>query len=198
MEHVIGGLFKREEQADIAAQSLRAQGFTGREISLLARKPHNAPVHEDRVQAPVVGKSAVVGAAVLAVLGGLLGLLLGLGVIPLPGVDSATYRMVPSFVFTAVAAGVLAGGVTGAILGVASRLFTSRDKVAITEKGVKRGGLLLVVRIPDDGARLETARRIMQESGAVDLENLSEKWDASVWSDFAEVPVTGRGDSSAG
>lgn len=197
MENVIGGLFKREDQADMASQSLRRQGFADREISLLARKPHNAPVHRDRVQAPVVGKSAVMGAIVLSLLGGLLGLLFGLGIIPLPGVDSATYRIVPAFVFTAVAAGVLAGGVTGAILGVASRLFTSKDKVAITEKGVKRGGLLLVVRLPDDNARLETARRILEEHGAVDLQNLSEKWDPGVWSDFTELPLPGKHDPSA-
>jgi hypothetical protein len=176
----------------MASQSLRRQGFSEREISLLARKPHNAPVHEDRVQAPVVGRSAVMGAVTLAVLGGLVGLLFGLGIIPLPGVDAAAYRVVPLFVLAAVAAGAIAGGVTGAILGVASRLLTSKDRVAITEKGVRRGGLLLVVRLPDSG-RLETARRILEENGAVDLQDLNEKWDPSVWSDFTQEPLSGRG-----
>ena len=196
METVIGGLFKREDQADAASRALRREGFGEREVSLLARKPHNAPVHLDRIQAPAVGRSAVVGAVMLAMAGGLLGLLLGIGVIPLPGVDAATYRVVPAFVLSAVAAGAVAGGVTGAILGVASRLFTSRDKVAITSQGVKRGGLLLVVR-PHDDRQLETAWRILEQNGAVDLQDLNEKWDPEVWSDFNQVPLAdpGRKDS---
>ncbi|HEY5902722.1 MAG TPA: hypothetical protein VIU39_09215 [Anaerolineales bacterium] len=196
METVIGGLFKREDQADAASRALRREGFGEREVSLLARKPHNAPVHLDRIQAPAVGRSAVVGAVMLAMAGALLGLLLGIGVIPLPGVDAATYRVVPAFVLSAVAAGAVAGGVTGAILGVASRLFTSRDKVAITSQGVKRGGLLLVVR-PHDDRQLETARRILEQNGAVDLQDLNEKWDPEVWSDFNQVPLAdpGRKDS---
>lgn len=196
METVIGGLFKREDQADAASRALRREGFGEREVSLLARKPHNAPVHLDRIQAPAVGRSAVVGAVMLAMAGALLGLLLGIGVIPLPGVDAATYRVVPAFVLSAVAAGAVAGGVTGAILGVASRLFTSRDKVAITSQGVKRGGLLLVVR-PHDDTQLETARRILEQNGAVDLQDLNEKWDPEVWSDFNQVPLAdpGRKDS---
>ena len=196
METVIGGLFKREDQADAASRALRREGFGEREVSLLARKPHNAPVHLDRIQAPAVGRGAVVGAVMLAMAGGLLGLLLGIGVIPLPGVDAATYRVVPAFVLSAVAAGAVAGGVTGAILGVASRLFTSRDKVAITSQGVKRGGLLLVVR-PHDDRQLETAWRILEQNGAVDLQDLNEKWDPEVWSDFNQVPLAdpGRKDS---
>lgn len=192
METVIGGLFKREDQADAASRALRREGFGEREVSLLARKPHNAPVHLDRIQAPAVGRSAVVGAVMLAMAGALLGLLLGIGVIPLPGVDAATYRVVPAFVLSAVAAGAVAGGVTGAILGVASRLFTSRDKVAITSQGVKRGGLLLVVR-PHDDRQLETARRILEQNGAVDLQDLNEKWDPEVWSDFNQVPLADQG-----
>lgn len=192
METVIGGLFKREDQADAASRALRREGFGEREVSLLARKPHNAPVHLDRIQAPAVGRSAVVGAVMLAMAGGLLGLLLGIGVIPLPGVDAATYRVVPAFVLSAVAAGAVAGGVTGAILGVASRLFTSRDKVAITSQGVKRGGLLLVVR-PHDDRQLETAWRILEQNGAVDLQDLNEKWDPEVWSDFNQVPLADQG-----
>jgi hypothetical protein len=195
MENVIGGLFKRKEQAVMASQTLRSRGFRDREISLLARKPHNAPVHQDRVQAPVVGRSAVWGAVALGLLGGVVGLLFGLGVIPLPGVDAATYRVVPLFVLAAVAAGMLGGGVTGAILGVAFRLLSSKDKVAITEKGVRRGGLVLVVRLPDEG-RVDTARQILEENGAVDLEDLSEKWDPAVWSDFTEVPLAGPRDSA--
>ena len=192
METVIGGLFKREDQADAASRALRREGFGEREVSLLARKPHNAPVHLGRIQAPAVGRSAVVGAVMLAMAGALLGLLLGIGVIPLPGVDAATYRVVPAFVLSAVAAGAVAGGVTGAILGVASRLFTSRDKVAITSQGVKRGGLLLVVR-PHDDTQLETARRILEHNGAVDLQDLNEKWDPEVWSDFNQVPLADQG-----
>jgi len=114
------------------------------------------------------------------------GLLVGLGVIPIPGVDAATYRISGGFVLTSVVAGALAGGATGAILGTAARLLSSRDKVEITSKGVKRGGLLVVARA-DDPDKESAARQIMQQHGAVDLQDLTDKWEINVWSDFKDI-----------
>jgi hypothetical protein len=119
----------------------------------------------------------------------LIGLLIGLAIIPLPGVDAATYRVSPLFVLTAVLAGLVAGGVTGAILGTAVRLLRTNNKVRITRKGIQRGGLLVVARVGQMNSE-ETARRILEENGAADLQNLTEKWDASVWDEVSEVEQT--------
>src|SRR5574340_857114 len=144
MKNFVGGLFKQEDVARAARRALREAGFSQEDVTILARKPQNAPAHADRVQAPQVGRAALLGAILLGVLGGLFGLLAGLGFIPIPGVDAATYRISTGFVLTSVAAGLIAGGVTGIILGSAFRLFVSKDKAAITDQGIKRGGLLVV------------------------------------------------------
>ncbi|MGE5251304.1 MAG: hypothetical protein ACM3QS_13945 [Bacteroidota bacterium] len=191
MNSSVGGLFKTEENLRLASEGLRKAGFEPGAISVLTRKPKNAPVHSDRAQAPDVARGALIGAGVLAVLAGLLGLLIGLGVVPIPGVDAATYRISMGFVLTSVLAGVLAGAATGAILGAATRLLFSKDKAAITSRGVKRGGLLLVASV-EDSPKEALARQIMEQNGAVDLQNLTEKWDRRVWSDFDELPQPRR------
>ncbi len=196
MQNHIAGLFKQEQNLGEASQALRLAGFTSDSIKVLARKPHNAPLHKDRVQAPAVGRSALLGALSLGLAGALLGLIIGLGIIPLPGVDPAVLRSNPVSVLSSALIGFAWGAATGAILGTAVRLLGSRDKVRITSRGVKRGGLLLVVPA-GDRQREEAARRILRENGAVDVQNLTDKWDLSVWSDFNELPSTAEGGDPA-
>ena len=139
------------------------------------------------------GVAAAVGGTTLlpdrhpASAGALFGLAAGLGIIPIPGLESASAAMGAGFILGSVAAGAVLGAVTGIILGVALRLTGSRDKVSITDQGVKRGGILLVARVDEEHTE-ETARRVMEDNGAVDIQNLTDKWDLSIWSDFQEVP----------
>src|SRR5512139_428527 len=105
METSVGGLFKTEQNLNSASERLQQAGFDSGAISVLARKPKNAPVHPDRVQAPQVARSVLLGAGVLALAGGMLGLLAGVGVIAIPGVDAATYRISTGFVLASVVAG---------------------------------------------------------------------------------------------
>jgi hypothetical protein len=189
MKNFIGGLFKKEEDASQARRALREAGFSREDIQILAPRPGDGAVREQPIRAPAVGRAALWGAALLGGLGGLIGLLIGLAIIPLPGVDAATYRMSALFVLTAVLAGLVAGGVTGAILGSAVRLLRTNNKVRITRKGIQRGGVLVVARIGQMNNE-ETARRILEENGAADLQNLTEKWDASVWDEVSEMEQT--------
>jgi hypothetical protein len=187
MKNFTGGLFKTEEEASGARRALREAGFSREDVTILARRPEAPPVDQGRAQAPDMGKAALTGALILGILAGLFGLLAGLAIIPIPGVDAATYRISPGFVLTSVLSGVIAGAITGAILGVATRLLASRDRMAITSQGIKRGGLLVVARVGQMSSE-ETARRVLEQHGAVDIQNLTERWDQSVWSELTEVP----------
>jgi len=77
------------------------------------------------------------------------------------------------------------GIVTGAIIGVASRLASAREKPAFTRSGITHGGVVLAVNV--DEARSENAKQVLEQTGALDLVNLSEKWDEGVWSGFKEL-----------
>jgi hypothetical protein len=43
------------------------------------------------------------------------------------------------------------------------------------------------VVVKADETQKEIAERVMKENGALDSENLTEKWDSNVWEGFREV-----------
>jgi hypothetical protein len=50
---------------------------------------------------------------------------------------------------------------------------------------------LVVINI--DQTQVKSAQNVLENSGAVDIENLTEKWDPSIWSQYKgfEAPVSG-------
>jgi hypothetical protein len=64
--------------------------------------------------------------------------------------------------------------------------FFKREEDAATASRLC-GGLLVVALVDEDHAA-DSARRALQASGAVDLQNLTDKWDLNVWSGFNRLP----------
>ena len=184
MKTSIGGLFKKRKQAEQAYKTLQEAGFKSEEITIWVHKKKVPLNYEHRVSAREIGISAAIGAVVGGVIAALIGLLIGLGELQIPGL-SPDFTRGPYLEMMAWALFVVQGAITGAILGVAIRLFTSRENAKITPTGIKRGGVLVVANADD--SQKETAERVMKESGALDVENLTEKWDSKVWADFREV-----------
>ena len=85
----------------------------------------------------------------------------------------------------ALLAGMVLGVLTGSILGTAARLVMSREKAEITSMGIEQGGLLVIVSAGDSQSETK-ARRVMEENGARDVGNPSEKWDLKAWSSANE------------
>jgi hypothetical protein len=186
MKNRIGGLFKKRKDAERANRALQKAGFQPEVISMLVRKPTIGPINRDRVTGPELGISAGLGALIVGVIGGFLGFLVGRGVIVLPGLEPRLVGLTLGFLLSSILAGIVFGVLTGAILGTAIRLFISNEKVAITPLGIKRGGVLVVVSV--NGVQGdESARHVLEDNGAIDVENLTEKWDSKVWSSFQEV-----------
>jgi hypothetical protein len=184
MKNSIGGLFKKRKQAEQAYKALQEAGFKDEEITIWVHKKKVPLNYEHRVSAREIAISAAIGAVVGGIIAALIGFLIGLGELQIPGL-SPDFTGGPYLEMMAWALFIVQGAITGAILGVAIRLFTSRENAKITSTGIKRGGVLVVVNADD--TQKEIAERVMKENGALDVENLTEKWDSNVWAGFSKV-----------
>lgn len=184
MENSIGGLFKTKDQADQAHRALQAAGFKGEEITMWVHKKA-VPLNTDhRVSVQEIGISAAIGGAIGIVLAAIVGFLIGGREVFVPGFWPNFSRL-PYLELVAFALFLATGALVGIILGVATRLITSRENTRITPTGIKRGGVLVAVKT--DSAREEVAKHVLKENGALDFQNLTEKWDSKVWEGFREV-----------
>lgn len=182
---MLAGLYKKEDQALLAYRALLANGFQEQDLTLLVRKEVKPPQFPKSASPRQVAVSAVAGALLFGTLGLILALLIGFGVIALPGLmpnfEPGNVRMTLSLGIALL----FVSALIGTLLGAAIRLIRSADQAAITEAGVRRGGLLLVVNV--GATRRAAAEKLLQENGAVDIENLSETWDPEVWGRYKRV-----------
>ena len=184
MERIMG-LFESYEGADRAAEALEFEGFP-EGISVVSR---DKGVRErvERVEWSdwvnnVVG-AATVGAVGGIVVGGLAGFFVGLTATLIwgSGPDLAAWAL--STALGAAAAGVGIGMATGSVVGA---LIGRGFPLGIYTQRVRRGGILVTVRAPDSHAA-DSARDIMRDSGAVDInEWTNEPSAASRWTGFRE------------
>ena len=166
MERIMG-LFESYEGADRAAEALEFAGLPER-ISVVSRDTGGRE-RVERVEWSdwvnnVVG-AGTVGALGGIVVGGLAGFFIGVTATLLwgSGPDLAAWAL--STALGAAAAGVGIGMVTGSVLGALIGMGFPRGDYA---QGVRRGGILVTVRAPDSRAA-DSARDIMRDSGAVDI-----------------------------
>jgi len=195
MKHFIGGLFKNQDSAVLARKALRENGFDTTSINMLESTHENkAVVQKNKPTIQEIGIAALIGAFVGGGIGGTLGLLVGLGVLHVPGfytsVPAQPFQITPEFTFSSLATGLMFGVITGAILGVAVRLLATRYRKVNTSKGIDQGDFMLAVEADD--IRKETkARLTMKEYGAIKFEEFREKWDTEIWSVYKdEAPQT--------
>lgn len=181
MRHFIGGLFKERENAEMARKALMENGIEDSSINVLECTHENeAVVLQKQPSIQSIGVSAVIGAFLIGALGSLLGLLVGFGVIRIPGLEPFP-GITGEFIISSVVSGLIFGGVTGTILGVGTRLALARYKKVDTSKGVNKGDLMVAVEADD--IRKETkARLTMKEFGARKFEEFRDSWDTEVWS----------------
>jgi hypothetical protein len=182
MKKMIGGLFQTEKQADQAYQALQEVGFDNENIKILSRKQAGTPPIRESVSIKSVAIRALIGGLIGGAIAAFLGFLIGQGVIHIPAFVPLSG---PFFTLNAFGLFLSEGVVTGAILGVVSRLATAREKPAFTRSGITHGGVILAVNA--DEGKSENAERVLEQVGALDLVNLSEKWDEAIWSAFKEL-----------
>jgi hypothetical protein len=194
MKNFIGGLFKNREDADMARKALRENGFDESSLNLLeCTHDREAVILKENPRIQSIAVAAVIGALLLGGIGGALGLLVGLGIINLPGLEPQGGATLPfeitwQYTLTSIITGLIFGGVTGAILGVAARLLMARYRKVDTGQAADKGDLMLAVEAND--MRRETkARAVMKEYGAVKFDEFRNTWDTEIWTVYdEEVP----------
>jgi hypothetical protein len=180
MKNLIGGLFETQEQANQAYEALQNAGFADDKIHMFVHRPRNKTMRSTEVSAQEIAKNVLIGALILGAIGGFLGFLVGAGVIPLPYLEPGSVPRDSLFVFMSVVWGLISGGLTGAILGAASRLLRAREKAEVMTRQIEKQGVLITVDVENSPGE-SRARRILEEQGALETGNPHEQWDLSAW-----------------
>jgi uncharacterized membrane protein len=191
MAKTVIGLFDTASEAEHVVQSLTDYGFSNNEISVVAndargeygqarevsRSDRHGKDKDDQV-----AESAGAGAVGGTVIGGTLGLLVGAGMLTIPGIGPvlAAGPIAAALGSTALGAGIgaAAGGLVGSLVG----LGVPEDEADYYAEGVRRGGTL--VSVSADGARADQAYEIMQSHGAVDIKERGSTWRDEGWTRF--------------
>lgn len=166
----ISRLYDTYDDASLAVADLERNGIPRSEISIIANNSEGwyseKPVSNTRAGADI-------GAAV----GGALGLLAGVGLLAIPGLGP----VVAAGWAASTIAGAVAGGVAGGVIGALTEAGVSREDAEIYAEGVRRGGTIVIARVPDaDYARCEA----ILDRAAVDIRGRSAAWQRAGWSRF--------------
>jgi hypothetical protein len=180
MNNRIGGLFETQENANQAYEALQNSGFADEKINMFVHKPRNKTARATELSIQQIAKYAFLGGMIGGLIGGFLGFLVGAGTIPLPYLEPGSAPRDSLFVFMSVAWGLVTGGLTGAILGVASRLLRSREKAEVMTRQIEKQGVLITVDVNDSQDETR-ARQVMEEYQATETGNPHEKWDLDAW-----------------
>jgi hypothetical protein len=167
---------------------LEIAGVPASEISIVASNADNwysakgtpvsstkHDVYRDGVDDRTEGAAA--GAGIGVAVGGIAGLLAGLGMIAIPGIGP----VVAAGWFASTAAVAAAGGVAGGLLGALTDAGVSQEDAHVYAEGVRRGGTLLTVRVPD-GERMRI--EAILERSAVNIRDRGRAYRQSGWSSF--------------
>jgi len=182
MAKTVIGLFDSTDVAQDAVQELVDSGFTRDHISLVSQESEEAHA----VGGTHDGEAASTGAVGGTVLGGALGLLVGAGLLVIPGIGPilAAGPIAAAIGTTTAAVGAAAlgaglGAATGGLVGALIGEGIPDDEAQYYAEGVRRGGRLVLVQA--DGAEENQARIIMQRHGAADIHERAEGWRTSGW-----------------
>lgn len=153
MEKKIVGVFKTEEAAIQAIKRLKMDGYTGDEISVLAKHKDKLDRIENVTDANVEKEhagGAIGGAVTGGVLGGIGALLVEFGVLAIPGVGPFLAAGPIAATLTGMAAGGVVGGIAGALIDMG---FSETDAKEY-ENYLSEGNILVLVDDRDNRNRV--------------------------------------------
>ncbi len=181
METVVG-LFREYEDADRLVHALGEIGYTSEDISVVGRR-YILQKHVDEDYNPVA-EAAADGALGGGIVGGLVGLLAGLSALVIPGIGPVLTAGALATALGTTAAGAGLGAASGGLLGALVGLGVPEEDVHFYAEGIKRGGILVIVRT--DAARAPEVRRLMLDMNAEKMEDQRQVWQRSGWRSFDE------------
>jgi hypothetical protein len=171
MQNVTLGVFTDRQKAEKTLDDLQAAGIDAKGVSVITK---DAAGIKSTTAAQTAATGAVSGATTGAALGGLAGLLIGVGVITLPGIGGLLIGgpLATSLGLTGAAAttasGALTGAAAGGLLGALMGLGLPKERAVIYESSIKEGGIVLAVpnRKTDD----TEIKEMMRQNGATEID----------------------------
>lgn len=193
MTRTVVGLFDDYGQAQKVVQELIDTGYRNEEISVFANEnAHGLRESRERGVGDSgnrVGEGAGAGAVGGTVVGGAIGLLVGAGLLAIPGIGpvlaAGPLAAAAGTAAATAGAGALGAGIgaaTGGLLGALVGAGIPEDEAEYYTEGVRRGGTLVTVQADDRMA--DDAQYIMQRHGAIDIHERGSEWRRSGWTGY--------------
>ncbi len=173
---IITALFDTYEAAGRAVNALRSSGVANDDISIVANHEARGSTATAASNADDGASGAGTGAAVGAALGGGAGMLAGLGMLAIPGLGP----LVAAGWLAATLTGAVAGGAAGGLIGGLTGAGLPEEAAHKYAEGIRRGGTLVTVRAAE--GQVDRAAQILDEQGAVDIDERSAAWRRDGWS----------------
>jgi hypothetical protein len=158
------GIYPDRTSFDKALEGLRSAGFRNSDISaILPERDHTARdlAHEINTKTP---EGIAAGASTGAAVGGVLGWLVGIGALAIPGIGP----LVAAGPVVAALAGAGAGGATGGLVGGLIGAGIPEVEAKRYAGRIRDGGYLITVHC-DDSNWGERAEKILEETGGKDV-----------------------------
>ena len=180
-------LFDDYDNAARAAQDLENSGVLASDISVIAsnadgRHDRDPSVKNEKIDRDLDGvddrrEAAGGGAAFGGTIGGVAGLLAGLGMLAIPGIGPV---VAAGWLVSTATLGIGAG-VVGGIIGALTQSGMSDEEANLYAEGIRRGGTLVVARVPNDQAA--RAEAILDRT-AVNVRDRAAMWEKTGWRRF--------------
>jgi hypothetical protein len=169
MAKAVFGLVDSETQAERIVDNLKAAGFSNNDISVLF--PDKAGTrdfaHEKATKAP---EGAAAGAGTGTVVGGVLGWLVGIGSLAIPGVGPFIAAGPIMAALAGAGVGAAVGGLSGALIGMGIPEYEAKQY----EGKIKQGNILISVH-SEDSDEVKRAKEIFERAGAHDISSTGEE-----------------------
>jgi uncharacterized membrane protein len=141
----IVGIYDTEQEAILAVEDLKNQGYNTEDISVISRNREDVDYISEETGTKA-GKGAATGAAAGGTLGGVTGLLAGVGALAIPGIGPIIAAGPIVAALTGAAAGAGVGGLSGALIGMG----IPEDEAKHYDESVKDGKILVLDDKNDD------------------------------------------------
>lgn len=200
MTKTVIGLFDTLAEAQAAMDDLTRFGVRREDISVVARGEQRDETREVGSDAAAEGAGA--GAVGGTLVGGALGLLVGTGLLVIPGIGpvlaagpiaAAIGTIGAAAGATALGAGIgaAAGGLLGGLMGAG----VPENEAEAYVEGVRRGGTLLSVQVNDVEA--DDVRELLLRNGAVDMSRRADEWRSGGWGTDNSIDTTAVDDDTS-
>lgn len=178
MERTVVALFDDVNSAQRALEELLNNGFDRSDISVVRTNTEGEYTVGTTTTENMSASGAAAGVGIGAALGGIAGLVVGLGVLAIPGIGP----IVAAGPLATTLAGAGIGAAAGGIIGVLTDVGIPESEAGYYVEGVRRGGTLLTVRASE--SQVSQVTEVLNRFSPVDVNQRSAEWRSSGWSGF--------------